>query len=124
MTRGNFSAFGSRSEPARTNSPSKNNKVGAWERNNGLVRMAVLRRWRVASGAYSHHPEVRADPARFLHRSSNRPNALKNFAAQAQDAVLYARYRQPCDASPVTGQLEKTRALEQLLVGRAWSGLQ
>jgi TonB-dependent receptor len=86
---------------------------------NGLVRMAVLQALACASGAFLATPgSASADPARFDIAAQPLPNALKNFAAQAKMQLLY-RYDivSHATASPVTGQLEKHAALEQLLRG-------
>src|ERR1700692_3958216 len=87
--------------------------------NNRLVRMAVLQALACASGLVLATPgKASADPARFDIAAQPLPNALKNFAAQAKMQLLYR-----CDivsratAGPVTGQLEKHAALEQLLRG-------
>ena len=87
--------------------------------NNGLVRMAVLQALACASGLLLATPgSASADPARFDIAAQPLPNALKNFAAQAKMQLLY-RYDvvSHAKASPVTGQLEKHAALEQLLRG-------
>jgi TonB-dependent receptor len=59
-----------------------------------------------------------ADPAKFDIPAQPLPSALKNFAAQAKMQLLY-RYDvvSRAIASPVTGQLEKHAALEQMLRG-------
>src|SRR6202035_4034241 len=59
-----------------------------------------------------------ADPARFDISAQPLPIALKSFATQAKMQLLY-RYDivSRATASPVTGQLEKHTALEQLLRG-------
>src|SRR6202030_4196404 len=87
--------------------------------NNGLVRMAVLQALACASGLLLATPgSANADPARFDIPAQPLPNALKNFAAQAKMQLLY-RFDivSHATASPVTGQLEKHAALEQLLQG-------
>jgi TonB-dependent receptor len=87
--------------------------------NNGLVRMAVLQALACASGLLLATPgRASADPARFDIAAQPMPNALKSFAAQAKMQLLY-RYDivSHATASPVTGQLEKHAALEQLLRG-------
>src|SRR6202795_4315679 len=87
--------------------------------NNSLVRMAVLQALACASGMFLATPgSASADPARFDIPAQPLPNALKNFAAQAKMQLLY-RYDvvSHATASPVTGQLEKHAALEQLLRG-------
>ncbi len=59
-----------------------------------------------------------ADPAQFDIGSQPLPDALKSFAAQAKMQLLY-RYDvvRHATANPVTGQLEKHAALEQMLRG-------
>src|SRR5258708_12971382 len=87
--------------------------------NNGLVRLAVLQALACASGLLLATPgSASADPARFDIAAQPLPNALKNFAAQAKMQLLY-RYEivSHATASPVTGQLEKHPALDQLLRG-------
>src|SRR5712675_1239523 len=87
--------------------------------NNGSVRVAVLQALACASGLILATPgKANADPARFDIAAQPLPNALKNFAAQAKMQLLY-RYDivSHATASPVTGQLEKHAALEQLLRG-------
>src|SRR5882762_9907106 len=87
--------------------------------NNGLVRVAVLRARACASGLLLATPgSAIADPARFDINAQPLPAALKSFAAQAKMQLLY-RYDvvSHAKASPVTGQLEKHAALEQLLRG-------
>src|SRR5258708_21773455 len=87
--------------------------------NNGLVRLAVLQALACASGLLLATPgSASADPARFDIAAQPLPNALKSFAAQAKMQLLY-RYDvvSHAKASPVTGQLEKHAALEQLLRG-------
>src|SRR5258707_908586 len=87
--------------------------------NNGLVRLAVLQALACASGLLLATPgSASADPARFDIAAQPLRNALKNFAAQAKMQLLY-RYDivSHATASPVTGQLEKHAALEQLLRG-------
>src|SRR6202049_570399 len=86
---------------------------------NGLVRLAVLQALACASGLLLATPgKASADPARFDIAAQPLPNALKNFAAQAKMQLLY-RFDvvSHATASPVTGQLEKHTALEQLLRG-------
>src|ERR1700730_5798703 len=87
--------------------------------NNGLVRMAVLQALACASGLLLATPgSASADPARFDIAAQPLPNALKNFAAQAKMQLLYrSDIVSRATASPVTGQLEKHVALEQLLRG-------
>src|SRR5260370_16417859 len=87
--------------------------------NNRLVRLAVLQALACASGILLATPgSASADPARFDIPAQPLPNALKNFASQAKMQLLY-RYDivSHATASPVTGQLEKHAALEQLLRG-------
>src|ERR1700688_2552443 len=87
--------------------------------NNRLVRLAVLQALTCASGLMLAAPgSASADPARFDIAAQPLPNALKNFAAQAKMQLLY-RYNvvSHATATPVTGQLEKHAALEQLLQG-------
>src|ERR1700676_1234415 len=87
--------------------------------NNRLVRLAVLQALTCASGLMLAAPGIAsADPARFDIAAQPLPNALKNFAAQAKMQLLY-RYNvvSHATATPVTGQLEKHAALEQLLRG-------
>src|ERR1700716_770317 len=86
---------------------------------NSLVRLAVLQALACAPGLLLATPgSAVADPARFDISAQPLPNALKNFAAQAKMQLLY-RYDvvSHATASPVTGQLEKHAALEQLLRG-------
>src|SRR5438132_13390247 len=86
---------------------------------NGLVRLAVLQALACASGLLLTTPgRANADPAQFDIAPQALPDALKNFAAQAKMQLLY-RYDVVRDAtaSPVTGQLEKRAALEQMLRG-------
>ena len=86
---------------------------------NGLVRLAVLQALACASGLLLATPgEASADPARFDIAPQPLPDALKNFAAQAKMQLLY-RYDvvSHATANPVTGQLEKRAALEQMLRG-------
>jgi len=85
----------------------------------GLVRFAVLQALGCVSGLLLTTPgRANADPAQFDIRSQPLPDALKNFAAQAKMQLLY-RYDVVRDATanPVSGQLEKHTALEQLLRG-------
>src|SRR6266404_2960600 len=87
--------------------------------NNGSVRLAVLQALACASGLILATPgKANADPARFDIAAQPLPNALKSFAAQAKMQLLY-RYDvvSHATARPVTGQLEKHAALEQLLRG-------
>src|ERR1700686_956797 len=87
--------------------------------NNRLVRLAVLQALACASGLLLATPgKASADPARFDISAQPLPNALKSFATQAKMQLLY-RYDivSRATASPVTGQLEKHTALEQLLQG-------
>src|SRR6267142_5085304 len=87
--------------------------------NNGSVRLAVLQALACASGLILATPgKANADPARFDIAAEPLPNALKNFAAQAKMQLLY-RYDvvSHATARPVTGELEKHAALEQLLRG-------
>src|ERR1700686_2570948 len=87
--------------------------------NNRLVRLAVLQALSGASRLGLATPgQASAAPARFDIAAQPLPNALKNFAAQAKMQLLY-RYDivSHATASPVTGQLEKHAALEQLLQG-------
>jgi TonB-dependent receptor len=87
--------------------------------NNGSVRLAVLQALACASGLLLATPgRANPDPARFDIAAQPLPKALKNFAAQAKMQLLY-RYDivSHATASPVTGQLEKHAALEQLLRG-------
>src|SRR5882724_143766 len=86
---------------------------------NGLVRLAVLQALACASGLLLATPgRASADPARFDIAPQPLPDALKNFAAQAKMQLLY-RYDivSHATANPVTGQLEKHIALEQMLRG-------
>jgi len=86
---------------------------------NGLVRLAVLQALACASGLLLATPgRASADPARFDIAPQPLPDALKNFAAQAKMQLLY-RYDivSRANANPVTGQLEKHIALEQMLRG-------
>lgn len=86
---------------------------------NGLVRLAVLQALACASGLLLATPgRASADPAQFDIAPQPLPDALKNFAAQAKMQLLY-RYDvvSHATASPVTGQLEKRAALEQMLRG-------
>src|SRR6202171_268403 len=87
--------------------------------NNGLVRLAVLQALACASGLVLATPgKASADPARFDIAAQPLPTALKSFAAQAKMQLLY-RYDivSHATANPVTGQLERHAALEQLLRG-------
>ncbi len=87
--------------------------------NNRLVRLAVLQALACASGLVLATPgKASADPAQFDISAEPLPNALKSFAAQAKMQLLY-RYDvvSHATARPVTGQLEKHAALEQLLRG-------
>src|SRR5882757_2630155 len=87
--------------------------------NNGLIRLAVLQALACASGLVLATPgKASADPAGFDINAQPLPNALKSFAAQAKMQLLY-RYDvvSHATARPVTGQLEKHAALEQLLQG-------
>src|ERR1700716_600761 len=86
---------------------------------NGAVRWAVLQALACASGLVLAAPgRASADAAQFNIAAQPLPNALKSFAAQAKMQLLY-RYDVVghATASPVTGQLEKHAALEQLLRG-------
>src|SRR3982750_1142008 len=86
---------------------------------NRLVSLAVWQALGCASGLMLTTPgRANADPAQFDIRSQPLPDALKNFAAQAKMQLLY-RYDvvRHATASPVTGQLEKHVALEQMLRG-------
>jgi len=86
---------------------------------NSLVRLAVLQALACASGLLLATPgRASADPARFDIAPQPLPDALKNFAAQAKMQLLY-RYDivSHATANPVTGQLEKHVALEQMLRG-------
>src|SRR6202047_1256696 len=87
--------------------------------NNRLVRLAVLKALACASGMLLATPgSASADPAPFDIAAQPLPNALKNFAAQAKMQLLYrSDIVSRATASPVTGQLEKHAALEQLLRG-------
>src|SRR5258707_891553 len=92
---------------------------GRGMKTNNLVRLAVLQALACASGLLLATPgSASADPARFDIAAQPLRNALKNFAAQAKMQLLY-RYDivSHATASPVTGQLEKHAALEQLLRG-------
>jgi TonB-dependent receptor len=92
---------------------------GGGMKTNNLVRLAVLQALACASGLLLATPgSASADPSRFDIAAQPLPNALKNFAAQAKMQLLY-RYDivSHATASPVTGQLEKHAALEQLLQG-------
>src|ERR1700731_5159204 len=84
--------------------------------NNCWVRMAALHA--LACALLATPGRASADPARFDIAAQPLPTALKNFAAQAKMQRLY-RYDivRHATASPVTGQLEKHAALEQLLRG-------
>src|SRR6202166_4219266 len=84
--------------------------------NNCLVRMAVLHA--LACVILAAPGKASADPARFDIAAQPLPTALKNFAAQAKMQLLY-RYDivSHATANPVTGQLERHVALEQLLRG-------
>src|ERR1700692_142457 len=87
--------------------------------NNRLVRMAVLQALACASGLVLATPgKASADPARFDIAAQPLSNALKSFATQAKMQLLY-RYDvvSHATAGPVSGQLEKHAALEQLLQG-------
>jgi iron complex outermembrane recepter protein len=86
---------------------------------NSLVRLAVLQALACTSGLLLATPgRASADPARFDINPQPLPDALKNFAAQAKMQLLY-RYDivSHATANPVTGQLEKHTALEQMLRG-------
>jgi iron complex outermembrane recepter protein len=86
---------------------------------NGLVRLAVLQALACTSGLVLASPgKANADPAHFDISLQPMPDALKHFAAQAKMQLLY-RYDVVRDATanPVTGQLEKHAALEQMLRG-------
>src|SRR6202045_1075824 len=84
--------------------------------NNCWVRMAALHA--LACALLATPGRASADPARFDIAAQPLPTALKNFASQAKMQLLY-RYDivSHATASPVTGQLEKHAALEQLLRG-------
>ena len=87
--------------------------------NNRLVGLAVLQALGCASGLLLTTPgRANADPAQIDIGSQPLPDALKNFAAQAKMQLLY-RYDvvRHATANPVTGQLEKHVALEQMLRG-------
>src|SRR6202158_6453350 len=84
--------------------------------NNCWVRMAALHS--LACALLATPGKASADPARFDIAAQPLPNALKNFAAQAKMQLLYrSDIVSHATASPVTGQLEKHAALEQLLRG-------
>lgn len=86
---------------------------------NRWVRLAILQALACASGLLLTTPgRANADPAQFDIGPQPLPEALKNFAAQAKMQLLY-RYDVVRDATanPVTGQLEKHAALEQMLRG-------
>jgi iron complex outermembrane recepter protein len=86
---------------------------------NSLVRLAVLQALACTSGLILATPgRASADPAQFNIAPQPLPDALKNFAAQAKMQLLY-RYDivSHATANPVTGQLEKHLALEQMLRG-------
>jgi TonB-dependent receptor len=86
---------------------------------NRVVRLAILQAMACASGLLLTTPgRANADPAQFDIGPQPLPEALKNFAAQAKMQLLY-RYDvvRNATASPVTGQLEKHAALEQMLQG-------
>jgi TonB-dependent receptor len=86
---------------------------------NQLVRLAILQALACASGLLLATPgRANADPAQFDIGPQPLPDALKNFAAQAKMQLLY-RYDvvRNATANPVTGQLEKHIALEQMLRG-------
>lgn len=85
----------------------------------GLVRLAILQALACASGLLLAPPgRANADPAQFDIGREPLPDALRNFAAQAKMQLLY-RYDavRNATANPVTGQLEKHAALEQMLRG-------
>ncbi len=84
-----------------------------------MVRLAILQALACASGLLLATPgRANADPAQFDIGAQPLPDALKNFAAQAKMQLLY-RYDvvRNATANPVTGQLEKHAALEQMLRG-------
>lgn len=86
---------------------------------NRLLRVAVLQALACTSGLLLATPgSANADPAQFDIGPQPLPDALKNFAAQAKMQLLY-RYDvvRNATANPVTGQLEKHAALEQMLRG-------
>ncbi|WP_217705057.1 TonB-dependent receptor [Peristeroidobacter soli] len=86
---------------------------------NRLVRLAILQALACASGLLLTTPgRANADPAQFDIDAQPLPEALKSFAAQAKMQLLY-RYDavRSATANPVTGQLEKHAALEQMLRG-------
>ena len=88
-------------------------------RTNSLVRLAVLQALACTSGLLLATPgRASADPVQFDIAPQPLPDALKNFAAQAKMQLLY-RYDvvSHATANPVTGQLEKHAALEQMLRG-------
>src|SRR5215213_4144321 len=86
---------------------------------NRVVRLAILQALACTSGLLLTTPGMaHADPAQFDIGPQPLPDALKNFAAQAKMQLLY-RYDvvRNATANPVTGQLEKHAALEQMLRG-------
>ncbi|MFC4314132.1 TonB-dependent receptor [Steroidobacter flavus] len=86
---------------------------------NRLVRLAILQALACTSGLLLAAPgSANADPAQFDIGPQPLPDALKNFAAQAKMQLLY-RYDvvRSATANPVSGQLEKRAALEQMLRG-------
>lgn len=85
----------------------------------GLVRVAILQVLACASGLLIATPgRANAEPAQFDIGPQPLPEALRSFAAQAKMQLLY-RYDvvRNATANPVTGQLEKHAALEQMLRG-------
>jgi iron complex outermembrane receptor protein len=86
---------------------------------NRWVRLAILQALACSSGLLLASPgRANADPAQFDIGREPLPEALKTFAAQAKMQLLY-RYDavRHATANPVTGQLEKHAALEQMLQG-------
>src|ERR1700676_2131535 len=116
---GGFLPLVSRSYEMAQKRAAANTQGETMKSNNRLVRLAVLQALTCASGLMLAAPgSASADPARFDITAEPLPNALKHFAAQAKMQLLY-RYDvvSHATATPVTGQLEKHAALEQLLQG-------
>src|SRR6202790_5644822 len=116
---GGFLPLVSRSYEMAQKRATANTQGETMKSNNRLVRLAVLQALTCASGLMLAAPgSASADPARFDITAEPLPNALKHFAAQAKMQLLY-RYDvvSHATATPVTGQLEKHAALEQLLQG-------
>jgi TonB-dependent receptor len=92
---------------------------GGMRATNRLVRLAVLQALACASGLLLTTPgRANANPAQFDIGPQPLPDALKDFATQAKMQLLY-RYDivRDAKATPVSGQLEKRAALEQMLRG-------